>query len=83
MSVSLSIYGSTTTLAVEDGPTVVLQAGAVPLPQGSSLTPEDRAKLDAALAAASATISSAPDNRLKLEPDGLYVPPPQLASENW
>ena len=47
------------------------------------LDPEDRAKLEAALAAADATISSAPDNRLKLEPDGLYVPPPQLASENW
>lgn len=48
-----------------------------------TLDPEDRAKLEAALAAADATISSAPDNRLKLEPDGLYVPPPQLASENW
>lgn len=47
------------------------------------LDPADRAKLEAALAAADATISSAPDNRLKLEPDGLYVPPPQLASENW
>ena len=48
-----------------------------------ALDHEDRAKLEAALAATDATISSAPDNRLKLEPDGLYVPPPQLASENW
>ena len=47
------------------------------------LDPEDRAKLEAALAAADATISSTPDNILQSLADGLYVPPPQLASENW
>lgn len=29
------------------------------------------------------TISPAPDNRLELKPDGLYVGPPQFASTNW
>lgn len=47
------------------------------------LDPEDRAKLEAALAAADATISSAPGNIIQSLADGLYVPPPQLASENW
>lgn len=28
-------------------------------------------------------ISSAPDNRLTLSPDGLYVPPPQLSTNDW
>lgn len=48
-----------------------------------TLDPEDRAKLEAALAAAEGTISSAPDNIIQSLADGLYVPPPQLASENW
>ena len=47
------------------------------------LDPEDRAKLEAALAAAKGTISGAPGNIIQSLADGLYVPPPQLASENW
>lgn len=54
-----------------DGRSVGLQGRRGPVgPTGSTEISED-------------VISSAPDNRLSLSPDGLYVSAPQLSTNHW